>query len=122
MLKYSVCCVILKGCLLSVHVIFLIRVKLCYENIHDYLSSILRSEIDFDILLITCFFRYIFLLSEYMLSIQCQLWVGPGSRAAEEKRFFDSNLAPFYRIEQVLPCFILFPLIYHVIWFPYCFL
>ena len=30
-----------------------------------------------------------------------QLWVGPGSRAAEEKQFFDSHLAPFYRIEQV---------------------
>ncbi|KAF4382789.1 hypothetical protein G4B88_021572, partial [Cannabis sativa] len=25
----------------------------------------------------------------------------PGSRAAEEKQFFDSHLAPFYRIEQV---------------------
>lgn len=33
-----------------------------------------------------------------------QLWVGPGSRAAEEKLFFDSHLAPFYRIEQVLYC------------------
>ncbi|RVW48382.1 Niemann-Pick C1 protein [Vitis vinifera] len=31
-----------------------------------------------------------------------KLWVGPGSRAAEEKNFFDSHLAPFYRIEQVL--------------------
>lgn len=31
-----------------------------------------------------------------------QLWVGPGSKAAEEKSFFDSHLAPFYRIEQVL--------------------
>jgi Niemann-Pick C1 protein len=31
-----------------------------------------------------------------------QLWVGPGSKAAEEKRFFDTHLAPFYRIEQVL--------------------
>lgn len=30
-----------------------------------------------------------------------QLWVGPGSKAAEEKDFFDSHLAPFYRIEQV---------------------
>ena len=30
-----------------------------------------------------------------------QLWVGPGSKAAEEKQFFDSHLAPFYRIEQV---------------------
>lgn len=30
-----------------------------------------------------------------------QLWVGPGSKAAEEKEFFDSHLAPFYRIEQV---------------------
>lgn len=30
-----------------------------------------------------------------------QLWVGHGSRAAEEKHFFDSHLAPFYRIEQV---------------------
>lgn len=31
-----------------------------------------------------------------------QLWVGPGSRAAKEKHFFDTHLAPFYRIEQVL--------------------
>jgi len=30
-----------------------------------------------------------------------QLWVGPGSKAAEEKDFFDNQLAPFYRIEQV---------------------
>ncbi|KAK1322345.1 hypothetical protein QJS10_CPA03g02418 [Acorus calamus] len=30
-----------------------------------------------------------------------KLWVGPGSEAAEEKQFFDSHLAPFYRIEQV---------------------
>jgi len=33
-----------------------------------------------------------------------QLWVGPGSKAAEEKDFFDSHLAPFYRIEQVSVC------------------
>ncbi|KAK4759848.1 hypothetical protein SAY87_022979 [Trapa incisa] len=31
-----------------------------------------------------------------------KLWVGPGSRAAEEKHFFDSHLAPFYRIEQLI--------------------
>ncbi|XP_039000502.1 NPC intracellular cholesterol transporter 1-like [Hibiscus syriacus] len=31
-----------------------------------------------------------------------KLWVGPGSKAAEEKRFFDSNLSPFYRIEQLI--------------------
>ncbi|KAH9759565.1 SSD domain-containing protein [Citrus sinensis] len=30
-----------------------------------------------------------------------KLWVGPGSRAAEEKLFFDSHLAPFYRIEEI---------------------
>jgi hypothetical protein len=30
-----------------------------------------------------------------------QLWTGPGSKAAEEKDYFDSHLAPFYRIEQV---------------------
>jgi len=30
-----------------------------------------------------------------------QLWVGPGSKAAEEKKYFDEHLAPFYRIEQV---------------------
>ncbi|WOL10757.1 Niemann-Pick C1 protein-like [Canna indica] len=29
-----------------------------------------------------------------------KLWVGPGSKAAEEKLYFDSHLAPFYRIEQ----------------------
>ncbi|KAM7253416.1 hypothetical protein ACFE04_026034 [Oxalis oulophora] len=31
-----------------------------------------------------------------------KLWVGPGSKAAEEKQFFDSHLTPFYRIEQLI--------------------
>ncbi|CAM6128550.1 unnamed protein product [Calypogeia fissa] len=31
-----------------------------------------------------------------------KLWVAPGSEAAEEKSFFDSHLAPFYRIEQLI--------------------
>ncbi|KAL5845464.1 hypothetical protein ACOSQ3_011519 [Xanthoceras sorbifolium] len=31
-----------------------------------------------------------------------KLWVGSGSKAAEEKQFFDSHLAPFYRIEQLI--------------------
>ncbi|XP_022762939.1 Niemann-Pick C1 protein isoform X4 [Durio zibethinus] len=31
-----------------------------------------------------------------------KLWVGHGSKAAEEKQFFDSQLAPFYRIEQLI--------------------
>ncbi|TQD98300.1 hypothetical protein C1H46_016121 [Malus baccata] len=31
-----------------------------------------------------------------------KLWVGPGSKAAEEKQFFDIHLAPFYRIEQLI--------------------
>ncbi|CAO2833728.1 unnamed protein product [Amaranthus hypochondriacus] len=31
-----------------------------------------------------------------------KLWVGPGSRAAKEKHFFDTHLAPFYRIEQLI--------------------
>ncbi|KAG9151287.1 hypothetical protein Leryth_002836 [Lithospermum erythrorhizon] len=31
-----------------------------------------------------------------------KLWVGPGSRAAKEKEFFDHHLAPFYRIEQLI--------------------
>ncbi|GMN34764.1 hypothetical protein TIFTF001_004879 [Ficus carica] len=31
-----------------------------------------------------------------------KLWVGPGSKAAEEKQFFDNHLAPFYRIEQLV--------------------
>ncbi|GLT63217.1 hypothetical protein SLA2020_357960 [Shorea laevis] len=31
-----------------------------------------------------------------------KLWVGHGSQAAEEKQFFDSHLAPFYRIEQLI--------------------
>nr|XP_043632783.1 NPC intracellular cholesterol transporter 1-like [Erigeron canadensis] len=31
-----------------------------------------------------------------------KLWVGHGSRAAAEKEYFDSHLAPFYRIEQLL--------------------
>ncbi|XP_059445975.1 uncharacterized protein LOC132177601 [Corylus avellana] len=31
-----------------------------------------------------------------------KLWVGRGSKAAEEKQFFDTHLAPFYRIEQLI--------------------
>ncbi|KAG2291020.1 hypothetical protein Bca52824_037689 [Brassica carinata] len=31
-----------------------------------------------------------------------KLWVGPSSKAAEEKKFFDSHLSPFYRIEQLI--------------------
>ncbi|XP_022947380.1 Niemann-Pick C1 protein-like [Cucurbita moschata] len=31
-----------------------------------------------------------------------KLWVGHGSKAAAEKQFFDSHLAPFYRIEQLI--------------------
>lgn len=31
-----------------------------------------------------------------------KLWVGPGSKAAEEKQYFDNHLAPFYRIEQIM--------------------
>ncbi|KAL2346178.1 hypothetical protein Fmac_000178 [Flemingia macrophylla] len=31
-----------------------------------------------------------------------KLWVGPGSKAAQEKQFFDRHLAPFYRIEQLI--------------------
>ncbi|CAK9178320.1 unnamed protein product [Ilex paraguariensis] len=31
-----------------------------------------------------------------------KLWVGHGSEAAEQKQFFDSHLAPFYRIEQLI--------------------
>ncbi|XP_073112906.1 uncharacterized protein [Elaeis guineensis] len=31
-----------------------------------------------------------------------KLWVGPRSKAAEEKQYFDSHLAPFYRIEQLI--------------------
>ncbi|OVA00612.1 Sterol-sensing domain [Macleaya cordata] len=31
-----------------------------------------------------------------------KLWVGHGSKAAEEKQFFDTHLAPFYRIEQLI--------------------
>jgi len=30
------------------------------------------------------------------------LWVSPGSKAAEEKEFFDIHLDPFYRIEQLI--------------------
>ncbi|KAK3010810.1 hypothetical protein RJ639_011494, partial [Escallonia herrerae] len=31
-----------------------------------------------------------------------KLWVGHGSKAAEEKHYFDNHLAPFYRIEQLI--------------------
>lgn len=67
-----------------------------------------------------CSFLFVFCLSKYLL--QCQLWVGPGSKAAEEKRFFDSHLAPFYRIEQVCPIVFYFFLICQFMWFPSCWL
>ncbi|KAM0866686.1 hypothetical protein ACQ4PT_042470 [Festuca glaucescens] len=31
-----------------------------------------------------------------------KLWVSPGSQTADEKQYFDSHLAPFYRIEQLV--------------------
>ncbi|KAG8369281.1 hypothetical protein BUALT_Bualt15G0135100 [Buddleja alternifolia] len=31
-----------------------------------------------------------------------KLWVAKGSRAAEEKQFFDNHIAPFYRIQQLV--------------------
>ncbi|XP_022132021.1 Niemann-Pick C1 protein [Momordica charantia] len=31
-----------------------------------------------------------------------KLWVGRGSKASQEKEFFDTHLAPFYRIEQII--------------------
>jgi hypothetical protein len=45
-------------------------------------------------------FRYY--KTSHNLYLVLQLWVGPGSKAAEEKEFFDTHLAPFYRIEQVI--------------------
>ncbi|CAH1448826.1 unnamed protein product [Lactuca virosa] len=30
-----------------------------------------------------------------------ELWVGHGSRAAEEKQYFDSHLEPFCRVKQL---------------------
>ncbi|PKU82679.1 hypothetical protein MA16_Dca021955 [Dendrobium catenatum] len=41
------------------------------------------------------------LLTKWMVH-DISLWVGHGSKAAEEKRFFDYHLAPFYRIEQLV--------------------
>lgn len=58
-------------------------------------------------ILINCHCKYQRTLKHLLF----QLWVGPGSRAAEEKQFFDSHLAPFYRIEQVL-CYTT-----HLLWF-----
>lgn len=46
--------------------------------------------------------------TEFVIPFLFQLWVGPHSRAAEEKQFFDNHLAPFYRIEQVWYCFLYF--------------
>jgi hypothetical protein len=43
-------------------------------------------------------------LGLFLLTVETRpekLWVAPGSQAAEEKEFFDTHLAPFYRIEQV---------------------
>ncbi|XP_039783772.1 uncharacterized protein LOC120650644 isoform X2 [Panicum virgatum] len=33
--------------------------------------------------------------------IDLQLWISPRSRAADEKKYFDSHVAPFFRIDQV---------------------
>ncbi|XP_028549561.1 NPC intracellular cholesterol transporter 1-like [Dendrobium catenatum] len=41
-------------------------------------------------------------IDEHQIPGQWRLWVGHGSKAAEEKRFFDYHLAPFYRIEQLV--------------------
>ncbi|TVU06644.1 hypothetical protein EJB05_49868, partial [Eragrostis curvula] len=35
-------------------------------------------------------------------AIDYYLWVSSGSRAADEKNYFDSHFAPFYRIEQLV--------------------
>lgn len=48
------------------------------------------------------FNKFPFFYHKWVLDVILQLWVGPRSRAAAEKNFFDSHLAPFYRIEQVL--------------------
>jgi Niemann-Pick C1 protein len=41
-----------------------------------------------------------------------KLWVSPGSQTADEKQYFDSHLAPFYRIEQVFPTLLTFCFVY----------
>jgi Niemann-Pick C1 protein len=41
------------------------------------------------------------IILQSLRNVFLQLWVNPGSKALEEKEFFDSHLAPFYRIEQV---------------------
>lgn len=48
---------------------------------------------------------FVFCLGLIFLRVETdpeKLWVSPGSKAAAEKEFFDSHLAPFYRIEQLI--------------------
>ncbi|KAH7388448.1 hypothetical protein KP509_16G076200 [Ceratopteris richardii] len=50
-------------------------------------------------------FMFILCLGLFFLKIETdpeKLWVSSGSQAAAEKEFFDKNLAPFYRIEQLI--------------------
>lgn len=56
-----------------------------------------------------------FVSSTSLFLFWLQLWVGPGSKAAEEKKYFDEHLAPFYRIEEVSLCTVLC-LLYIKIW------
>lgn len=66
-------------------------------------SFLIRALLIF--LLSICFIKIVIIIGQVLTCKILQLWVGPGSKAAEEKQFFDRHLAPFYRIEQVLDLF-----------------
>lgn len=74
---------------------------LCFSGYVPRLGCLISEHFSF-----TCLI-YFFTIVKFvkLTSYTFQLWVGRGSKAAEEKQFFDSHLAPFYRIEQVLTLF-----------------
>ncbi|XP_056169601.1 uncharacterized protein LOC115672607 isoform X2 [Syzygium oleosum] len=82
-----------------------------FSSVQGYISSFYRSYglwIARNATLVLCSsLAIVLLLCLGLLRFEVEtrpekLWVGPGSKAAEEKQFFDSHLAPFYRIEQLI--------------------
>eukprot|EP00249_Psilotum_nudum_P020094 c27562_g2_i2 orf=166-3330(+) len=79
--------------------------------IQGFLSEFFRSQGTWvarnpgRVLLVSAFIVFLLCLGLFRLNVQTdpqKLWVSPGSRAAAEKEFFDTHLAPFYRIEQLI--------------------
>lgn len=76
------------------------NIKLMYLYMVALISMLLTETNGSIFILVTNAYMLIISNSK-VCTVTFQLWVGPGSRAAKEKQFFDSHLAPFYRIEQV---------------------